>query len=106
MTVFFRPPSLLPPVKKERSPVKAAIIGVLFGGLGLGLYFKSVIDFLIPMLLYIASMAVLTVNTTGSAVGVLGAATVAGRWGYYRARQSNARRAATHNRLTGAEAAH
>ena len=49
--------------------MKAAIIGLLFGGLGLGLYFKSVIDFLIPMLLYIASMAVVTVNTAGSAVG-------------------------------------
>lgn len=106
MTVFIKPPSRLPPLRKERSPVKAAIIGLLFGGLGLGLYFKSVIDFLIPTLLYVASMAVWAASPTGSIVGFLGAATVAGRWGYYRARQSNARLAAAQTSQPMPESAH
>jgi len=91
MTVFIDPPRWLPPLRKERSPAKAATIGLLFGGLGLGLYFKSVIDFLIPTLLYVASMVVWTASPKGSVVGFLGAATVAARWGYKRARQSNER---------------
>ena len=80
MTIFIRPPSWLPPLRKERSPAKAAIIGLLFGGLGLGLYFKSVVDFLIPVLFTIASTAVAaaTARTGGSVVGFLGATMVAG----------------------------
>jgi hypothetical protein len=102
MTVFIRPPSWLPPLRKERSPAKAAIIGLLFGGIGLGLYFKSVVDFLIPVLFTIAStaLAAATARTGGSVVGFLGATMVAGRWGYYRARQSNTRLAAIQNLVT------
>lgn len=107
MDVFIKPPSRLRPLRKERSPVKAAIIGFLFGPIGVGLYFKSVIDFLIPELLYIATLAVLVAtHKTASFVGILGVLTIAGRWGYYRARQSNKRLADARNLLTDAESAH
>ena len=35
MLVFFRPPSWLPPPRKQRSPAVAAIVGFLFVGVGL-----------------------------------------------------------------------
>jgi hypothetical protein len=98
MTVFINPPSWLPPLRKERSPAKAAVIGFLFGGLGLGLYFKSVIDFLIPVLLCIATAAVAAAaaHQAGGGVGYLAGCMIAARWGYHRARQSNTRLAVTH----------
>jgi len=98
MTIFISPPSWLPPLRKERSPAKAAIIGLLFGGLGLGLYFKSVIDFVIPVLFSIATAVVglAVAHKTGSTVGFFGAYTVTARWGYKRARQSNTRLVAAH----------
>ena len=93
--MFVKPPERLRPLRKERSPVKAAIIGFLLGPIGVGLYFRSVIDFLIPELLYIATLTVLVAtHKTVSYVGILGLLTIAGRWGYYRARQSNERLAA------------
>ncbi len=98
MTIFMKPPSGLPPLRKERNPVKAAIIGFLFGGIGLGLYFKSMIDFLIPVGFAIATTAVaaMSAGPTPGTAGFLGGCMIAARWGYYRARQSNARLAASH----------
>src|SRR5208283_1039913 len=96
--MFLRPPDRMRPLKKERSPVKAAIIGFIFGPIGVGLYFKSVIDFLIPELFYIATLTVLVAtHKTVHGAGIIGVLTIAGRWGYYRARQSNERLAAAHN---------
>ena len=102
MTVFMKPPERMRPLRKERNPVKSAIIGILFGALGVGLYFRSMIDFLIPMAFFIATVTVAWYaaskigGASGHAVHVvgIGAYTIAGRWGYYRARQSNARLAA------------
>lgn len=91
MTVFIKPPSYLPPTRKERNPVTAAIIGFLFGGIGLGLYFKSVIDFLIPVGFAVATAVVAAAASAPSSAGFLGGCMIAARWGYYRARQSNAR---------------
>lgn len=91
MTVFIKPPAYLPPTHKERNPVTAAIIGFLFGGIGLGLYFKSVIDFLIPVGFAVATAVVAAAASAPSGAGFLGGCMIAARWGYYRARQSNAR---------------
>ncbi len=93
MTVFIKPPSRMRPLRKERNPVTAAIVGFLFGGIGLGLYFKSVIDFLIPVAFAIATTAVAAVTAKQTAIGFIGGCLIAARWGYHRARQSNARRA-------------
>lgn len=94
MTIFMKPPERMRPLRKECKPANAAIIGFLFGGIGLGLYFKSVIDFLIPVGFTVAT-AIAAAMTTGQAgLGFLSGAMIAARWGYYRARQSNARLAA------------
>jgi len=89
MLVVFRSPSWLPSPRKKRSPAAAAIVGFLFGGIGLGLYFRSVLDFLIPVLCAIASVAVGAAAVSGR-LGYLAGALIAARWGYYRARQCDA----------------
>jgi hypothetical protein len=94
MTVFVRPPSYLPPSRKLRNPVTAAIIGFLFGGIGLAFYFKSVIDFLVPVGFAVATVALAAATSAPSGTGYLAGAIIAARWGYYRARQSNLRLAA------------
>jgi hypothetical protein len=91
MTVFMKPPARMRPLRKERNPVKAAIIGFLFGGIGLGLYFKSVIDFLAPVAFAVATTAVAAATAKQTAIGFIGGCLIAARWGYYRAHQSNAR---------------
>src|SRR5690349_16562155 len=94
MTIFINPPPFLPPTRKERNPVMAAIIGFLFGGIGLGLYFKSVIDFLIPVGFAVATAVLAAAASAPSGAGFVGGCMIAARWGYHRARQWNARLAA------------
>jgi hypothetical protein len=94
MPVFIKPPKWLPPPRKQRSPAAAAIVGFLFGGIGLGLYFRSVVDFVIPVLFSLASVAVsLAVGdaTISGKPGFLVGALIAARWGYCRAHHKNAR---------------
>jgi hypothetical protein len=57
--------------------------GFLCGGLGLGIYFKSFVDFLMPLALTIAASV-----TLGKA-GWLAGSTICGTYGYYRALTSN-----------------
>ncbi|HXP53922.1 MAG TPA: hypothetical protein VN847_03160 [Streptosporangiaceae bacterium] len=94
MTIFMKPPERMQPLRKEYKPANAAIIGFLFGGIGLGLYFKSVTDFLIPVGFAVATAIAAAMTTSQTGLGVLSGALIAARWGYYRARQSNARLAA------------
>jgi hypothetical protein len=89
-----KPPERMQPLRKEHKPANAAIIGFLFGGIGLGLYFKSVTDFLVPVGFAVATAIAAAVTTSQAGLGVLSGALIAARWGYYRARQSNARLAA------------
>jgi hypothetical protein len=91
MTVFMKPPERMQPLRKEHKPVNAAIIGFLFGGIGLGLYFKSWIDFLAPIAFTVATAVAAAMTTQQTGLGVLSGCLIAARWGYYRARQSNAR---------------
>jgi hypothetical protein len=86
MLVFFRPPSWLPPPRKQRSPAGAAIVGFLFGGVGLALYFRTVVDFVIPVLFSLASVAI-GAAISSRELGVVAGAFIAARWGYHRARQ-------------------
>lgn len=44
----------LPVLRKRKIPSLAFVIGFLFGGIGLGLYFRSFIDFLAPLALILA----------------------------------------------------
>ena len=73
----------LPPLKEKRNPTSAAIIGALTGGVGLGIYFKSFIDFLMPI--GVVALAFVAFNE----IGAIGGAAVAGLYGYFRATTSN-----------------
>ena len=79
----------MPPLRKERDPGTAAIIGFFFGGIGLGIYFGSFIDFIIPLLIAIGLW------TTLSQVGLIGGVVIATAWGYFRAVSSNEKLAQT-----------
>jgi hypothetical protein len=78
----------LPPLKQRKNPTAACVIGFLTGGVGLGLYFWSVVDVLIPV-----AIALLLLTVIGPA-GVLGGALVAALYGYARAATANDRLAA------------
>jgi hypothetical protein len=75
----------LPALQSEKNPVLAGLIGFLFGGIGLGIYFKSFTDFLMLLAFTIAASV-----TLGEAWMVAGA-TISGTYGYYRALTSNAK---------------
>lgn len=83
MSPFTETSEQLPALKRKRNPTTAAIIGFCFGGIGLGIYFASFIDFIIPIMIAIGMLTVL------SQVGWLGGAIVAALWGYFRAVSSN-----------------
>ena len=73
----------LPPLKRHRDPSWAAVIGFLTGGVGLGIYFRSVLDALMPI-----AIVILLASVVGPA-GALGGALVAALYGYFRAASSN-----------------
>jgi len=75
----------LPALKKSKNPTLAAIIGFLFGGIGLGIFFLSFTDFVLPILVVIILAAVL------KAAGWIVGAAFAGLYGFVRASESNRR---------------
>jgi hypothetical protein len=85
----------LPPLTRPKRPAVAAVIGVLTGGIGLAIYFRSLRD-LLP--LEILGMLVI-VGATIAGVQLLDALTVmampaailGGSYGYWRAQSSNLR---------------
>jgi hypothetical protein len=75
------------PLPRRKSAPVAAIIGLLFGGIGVGIYFRSFLDFVLCTLLtMIASVAYVF---TGSAMTLLLCATASGLYGFHRVRMSN-----------------
>lgn len=79
--------SKLPVLHKDKNVSVAAILGFLFGGIGLGLYTWSLLDFAICILVAIIAGAILHVG------GVLVGAAFAGVYGVLRVIDSNKRRA-------------
>jgi hypothetical protein len=77
----------LPVLKKDKNAGLAAIIGLLVGCIGIGIYFGSLLDFAIGFLVVIVALALLH---TG---GVLVGAAFAGIYGALRVLDSNKRRA-------------
>jgi hypothetical protein len=43
----------LPPIPEKKNPVIAGILGFLFGGIELGLYFQTWKDFLYPVIVFV-----------------------------------------------------
>jgi hypothetical protein len=88
----------LPPLVKHTRPGLAAIIGVLFGGVGLAIYFRSLPD-LLPLevvgALVIVGSAIAGVPLLDVlSVVAMPAAIFGGSYGYWRADSSNRRRMA------------
>jgi hypothetical protein len=86
LEMIYRALKELPALRSRKSPEKAALIGFLLGGIGLGVYFLSFIDFIFPVAIVMA--LVLGFNTF-AAFGWLGGAVLASVYGYVRARSSN-----------------
>lgn len=73
------------PLKSEKDPTIACVVGFLFGSLGLGIYFQSFIDFVMPLFFLIVANLM---------IGELGLFTVwilTAVYGYHRAISSNAK---------------
>ena len=81
----------LDPVGRDTHPNLACVIGFLFGGVGLAIYFRTVIDLVVPVAIVLFSFV--SLQAVG-AFGWLAGAIVAALYGYHRAATSNANRAA------------
>jgi len=79
----------VPPVGRMTSPALAAILGFLLGGIGLAIYFRTVVDFLVPVAIAIA--CILLFESAGGLGWFLGAM-IACAYGYFRSAESNLRR--------------
>jgi hypothetical protein len=85
----------MPPLHEMKNLNWAAAIGFLFGGIGLAIYFRSVIDGVLPIAIMI--VAIIAANVVGGSLtvfGWLGGAIIASLYGYYRAQTSNENRVA------------
>jgi hypothetical protein len=82
----------LPPLRRRRNPVWALVIGFLTGGLGLGIYFRSLIDIPIPMIL---ATGVAFYSAQALDLGWALGSGVAAAYGYARVQDSNSRLAET-----------
>jgi hypothetical protein len=78
----------LPPLDKPKNPAVAIVVGFLSGGIGLGIYLRSFVDVLIPILLFIG---VSVFCQQAAALGVALGPTVVAVYGYARVQESNER---------------
>lgn len=88
----------LPPLTKPTRPGVAAAIGVLTGGIGLAIYFRSLRDLLpleiLGMLVIVGSTIAGVQLLDALSVAAMPAAILGGSYGYWRADSSNRRRIA------------
>lgn len=75
----------LPTLGRETNPGLAAFLGFILGGIALGIYFRSFIDFIVPI-----GIAVVLTVAVGD-FGWLGGAILASMWGFFRSQESNER---------------
>ena len=75
----------LPRLKSRKSPMWALVVGILFGCVGCGIYFRSLTDLVILLIL-----AIVVVPTMGLGYPVV--AVLTGLYSYCRAAESNERR--------------
>jgi hypothetical protein len=75
----------LPPSKTKKRPWLAFVLGFLFSGIALGLYFRSWIDLVVPTAIWVVLIA--TPGDAGFWIGAI----IGGMWGLLRAVNSNER---------------
>jgi hypothetical protein len=78
-----------PPLARLRSPAAAAVVGLVFGAIGIGIYFRSFADFVLSTVLtMIMSLAFIV---SGSTTALLLCMCAPGVYGFHRVRRSNVR---------------
>ena len=77
------------PIPHRRNAVLAATIGLLFGAIGVGIYLRSFLDFVLCTVLTMAAFILFAF--TGSAMTLLLCMTTSALYGFHRVRTSNAR---------------
>jgi hypothetical protein len=76
------------PVGRTTKPALAAVIGFVFGGIGLAVYFRTVVDLLIPVAV---ALACTFVFDEAAGLGWFFGAFVSSIYGYFRSADSNQR---------------
>jgi hypothetical protein len=79
------------PLKQRKNPVIAFILGFLLGGIGVGLYLESWVDFFVCVGIFVLFFAILLPTVIGEAFLVPAAALFCGCYGAWRAASSNAK---------------
>jgi hypothetical protein len=79
--------SKLPPLKRRKNPVVAALVGFMFGSVGLGIYLRSLVDFVAPLVVFVMLVVMNQATVAGWLVGAL----IAGAYGFCRTLDSNER---------------
>lgn len=87
--------TLVAPVGRTTRPALAAVIGFAFGGIGLAIYFRTVVDLLVPVAI---TLGCLVVFDQTAALGWFFGAFVTSTYGYFRSAESNQRRLAACDR--------
>jgi hypothetical protein len=78
-----------PPLKTQKSPRLAFVLGFLFNGIGLGIYFRSWVDLIVPTIASIVwLMLIAALHHSELWIGVLA---IGGLWGLLRTVSSNER---------------
>jgi hypothetical protein len=77
--------SPLPPLRARKRPWLAFVLGFLFSGIALGIYFRSWVDLVVPTAIWLALIV-----TPGDA-GFWAGAVIGGLWGLLRAINANER---------------
>ena len=70
------------PSVKGKSAGVACVVGFIFGGIGLAIYFRNVADLFLPVAVTLA------LSVVGGGIGFLAGAIVAALWGYFRVQLS------------------
>ncbi len=87
MTSAFPFLSKIAPLKTKKNPALAAVIGFAFGSIGLGLYLRSLLDFVAPIVVIVLLAVAHQMTAGGWVVGAL----ITGAYAFCRVVDSNAR---------------
>ena len=71
------------PLHEKKDPTISFILGFFCGGIGLGIYFRSLVDAIMPLVVLVILSVAIPVG------GTIFGAILAGLYGYYRAVSSN-----------------
>jgi hypothetical protein len=80
------------PIARRKSAALAAVIGLLFGAIGVGIYLRSFVDFALCIVLTMVAFVVFAF--TGSAMTLLLCMSTSALYGFHRVRMSNRQQSA------------